>query len=66
MQAHGPLQSLEQWDDFVGERYDPNKKTEEFRDYSRVRVGKEAPVHGAEAGEDEHLGSARLFEHTGG
>src|SRR5882762_8431735 len=27
----GPLQSLEQWDDFVKERYDPNRKKEEFR-----------------------------------
>jgi len=39
MQAHGPLSSLEQWDDFVGERYDPNKKTEEFRDYSKTTPG---------------------------
>jgi inositol oxygenase len=29
----GPLQNLEQWDDFVVQRYDPNKKTEEFRQY---------------------------------
>ena len=36
MQQQGPLQSLEQWDDFVSERYDPNKKTEEFRDYSNT------------------------------
>src|SRR5229473_4669229 len=29
----GPLASLEQWDDFVQERYQPNKKQEEFRQY---------------------------------
>src|SRR5579884_1437362 len=29
----GPLENLEQWDDFVAARYDPNKKTEEFRVY---------------------------------
>lgn len=30
----GPLENLEQWDDFVSQRYDPNKKTEEFRQYN--------------------------------
>jgi inositol oxygenase len=39
MQAQGPLETLEQWDDFVGERYNPNKKTEEFRDYSKTTPG---------------------------
>src|SRR5579884_3207665 len=29
----GPLENLEQWDDFVAARYDPNKKTEEYRVY---------------------------------
>ena len=29
----GPLQNLEQWDEFVGQRYNPNKKQEEFRKY---------------------------------
>jgi len=29
----GPLQNLEQWDDFVGQRYKPDKKQEEFRKY---------------------------------
>jgi inositol oxygenase len=29
----GPLQNLEQWDDFVGQRYNPEKKQEEFRQY---------------------------------
>src|SRR4029079_8237160 len=27
------LNSLEQWDDFVEHRYDPNRKTEDFRKY---------------------------------
>jgi inositol oxygenase len=30
----GPLQNLEQWDDFVGQRYKPDKKQEEFRQYN--------------------------------
>ena len=30
----GPLQNLEQWDDFVGQRYKPDKKEEEFRQYN--------------------------------
>jgi inositol oxygenase len=34
-----PLQSLEQWDDFVKERYDPNKQQEEFRDYRNTTPG---------------------------
>src|SRR6267142_1491142 len=29
----GPLASLEQWDDYVQERYQPNKKQDEFRQY---------------------------------
>ena len=40
MAAHtGPLENLEQWDDFVQQRYDPNKKTENFRDYSNTTPG---------------------------
>src|SRR5580658_10621066 len=39
MHVQGPLENLEQWDDFVGERYNPNKKTEEFRDYSKTTPG---------------------------
>jgi len=27
------MQTLEQWDDFVSERYDPNRKTEDFRKF---------------------------------
>jgi len=29
----GTAHNLEQWDDFVGERYDPNRKTEDFRKF---------------------------------
>ena len=29
----GPLENLEQWDDFVQERYKPNKARDEFRQY---------------------------------
>jgi len=32
--AEGPLENLEQWDDAVRDRYDPNKKQEEFRQYN--------------------------------
>ena len=39
MQAIGPLQNLEQWDDFVSDRYDPNKKAEEFRNYEDTTPG---------------------------
>lgn len=35
----GPLQNPEQWDDFVKSRYDPHKKTEEFRDYRNTTPG---------------------------
>jgi inositol oxygenase len=31
--ANGPLDRLEQWDDFVKERYDPQKTHEDFRKY---------------------------------
>src|SRR6202035_5674327 len=30
----GPLENLEQWDEFVQERYKPNKSKEEFRQYN--------------------------------
>jgi inositol oxygenase len=39
MQVQGPLQNLEQWDEFVQERYDPNRKTTEFRDYANTTPG---------------------------
>jgi inositol oxygenase len=29
----GPLENLEQWDDFVKDRYDPNRTTDQFRTY---------------------------------
>jgi inositol oxygenase len=35
----GPLQNLEQWDDFIQQRYDPNRKTTEFRDYANTTPG---------------------------
>jgi inositol oxygenase len=31
--ARGPLDNLEQWDDFVKDRYDPNKTEDQFRRY---------------------------------
>jgi len=31
-----PLENLEQWDDFVKERYRPDRKKEEFRNYSET------------------------------
>src|SRR6202048_2405148 len=30
----GPLKTLEQWDDFVQDRYDPNRKQDEFRQHT--------------------------------
>lgn len=35
----GPLQNPEQWDEFVQQRYDPNRKTGDFRDYSNTTPG---------------------------
>ncbi len=35
----GPLQNLEQWDDFVQQRYDPNRKTDDFRNYATTTPG---------------------------
>jgi inositol oxygenase len=34
-----PLQNLEQWDDFVAARYDPDRKTDDFRNYSQTTPG---------------------------
>jgi inositol oxygenase len=39
MTAQGPLDNLEQWDDFVQQRYDPNKKADAFRDYENTTPG---------------------------
>src|SRR5438552_1492205 len=30
----GPLKNLDQWDDFVQDRYDPNRKQDEFRQHT--------------------------------
>lgn len=35
----GPLQNLEQWDDFVQSRYDPGKSKDEFRNYETATPG---------------------------
>ena len=35
----GPLHTLEQWDDFVASRYDPNKKKDDFRNYETTTSG---------------------------
>ncbi|MEO8663199.1 MAG: inositol oxygenase family protein [Bryobacteraceae bacterium] len=35
----GPLETLSQWDDFVEERYRPDKKQEEFRNYEDTTPG---------------------------
>jgi inositol oxygenase len=32
--VQGPLASLDQWDDFVQDRYNPNRKKEEFRTFA--------------------------------
>src|ERR1051326_6620846 len=36
---NGPLENLEQWDDFVASRYDPDKPTDAFRDYENTTPG---------------------------
>jgi inositol oxygenase len=36
---NGPLQNLEQWDDFVAQRYDPQRSTEQFRDFENSTPG---------------------------
>jgi inositol oxygenase len=35
----GPLDNLEQWDEFVQQRYDPNRSADQFRDYSKTTPG---------------------------
>src|SRR5947209_4758242 len=35
----GPLANLEQWEDFVKDRYDPERKKEEFRQYDDAPAG---------------------------
>src|SRR6266849_2375064 len=39
MSMTGPLETLEQWDDFVASRYDPEKSKEEFRNYESATAG---------------------------
>ena len=51
-----PLQSLEQWDDFVASRYQPGKTEEEFRNYS-----KEADPGVAEFYRQNHAGQTLDF-----
>jgi inositol oxygenase len=36
MTSNQPLERLDDWDDFVAERYSPNKSREHFRDYSKL------------------------------
>jgi len=50
------LSSLEQWDDFVGERYDPNRKQEDFRKYDES-----APSGVREFYRLNHAGQTRDF-----
>jgi len=52
----GPLASLEQWDDFVKERYDPGKKQEDFRQY-----GDQAPDGVREFYRLNHTHQSRAF-----
>jgi inositol oxygenase len=51
-----PLESLEQWDDFVASRYQPGKTEEEFRNYS-----KEANPRVAEFYRQNHAGQTVDF-----
>jgi inositol oxygenase len=37
--TQGPLQNLEQWDDFVQQRYDPNRKADAFRKFESATPG---------------------------
>src|SRR5437667_10680529 len=52
----GPLENLEQWDDFVKDRYDPNKKQDEFRKFT-----KEAPPVVQEFYRQNHAYQTRDF-----
>ncbi|MDA2929497.1 inositol oxygenase [Acidobacteria bacterium AH-259-O06] len=36
IEGENPLKNLEEWDDFVEERYRPDRKTEDFRDYDKA------------------------------
>jgi inositol oxygenase len=52
----GTAQHLDQWDDFVGERYDPNRKTEDFRKFDES-----APVGVREFYRENHAKQTREF-----
>jgi inositol oxygenase len=49
---------LDQWDDFVGERYDPNRKTEDFRKFDES-----APAGVREFYRENHARQTRQFVH---
>jgi inositol oxygenase len=52
----GTAHKLEQWDDFVGERYDPNRKTEDFRKFDES-----APAGVREFYRQNHANQTREF-----
>ncbi len=52
----GTAHQLEQWDDFVGERYDPNRKTEDFRKFDDS-----APAGVREFYRENHANQTRAF-----
>ncbi|HEX8871304.1 MAG TPA: inositol oxygenase family protein, partial [Candidatus Acidoferrum sp.] len=52
----GPLENLEQWDDFVKSRYAPGRKEDEFRNHSE-----EAPPVVREFYRLNHTGQTRDF-----
>src|SRR6266540_118428 len=52
----GPLENLEQWDDFVKDRYDPNRKEDEFSKFSL-----EAPPVVQEFYRQNHMYQTRDF-----
>ena len=52
----GPLQNLEQWDDFVQARYDPNRKQDNFRQFTP-----EAPPVVQEFYRQNHANQTRDF-----
>jgi inositol oxygenase len=50
--------NLDQWDDFVGARYDPNRKTEDFRKFDES-----APAGVREFYRENHARQTRQFAH---
>src|SRR5437762_10184845 len=52
----GPLQNLEHWDDFVQTRYDPNRKQDNFRQFTP-----EAPPVVQEFYRQNHANQTREF-----